>query len=112
MIMVLRNVLIANMNPIELRNDIGQLWENYVISERVKRQAYDRTLVNNYFWRTYDQQEIDWVEERAGALHGYEFKWNPNKQPKVPRSWAKTYQEATFSVIHSDNYEEWLGNKI
>ncbi|MCB0641377.1 MAG: ATP-binding protein, partial [Phaeodactylibacter sp.] len=70
----LRNLIIANLNPLEQRNDLGQLWENYVISERVKFQEYHRVIVNNYFWRTYDQQEIDWVEEREGKLFGYEFK--------------------------------------
>lgn len=70
----IRNALIANMNPIELRNDIGQLWENYIISERIKMQLYSGMLVYNYFWRTYDQQEIDWIENRAGKLYAYEFK--------------------------------------
>ncbi len=104
----LRNVLIANMNPIELRNDIGQLWENYVISERIKQQKYNKTIVNNYFWRTYDKQEVDWVEDRGGQLHGYEFKWNPNKRPAPPKGWQNTYKDATFSVINRDNYLEWI----
>jgi len=71
----LRNMLIANVNHLELRNDIGMLWENYIISERLKFQSYNKMIVNNYFWRTYDQQEIDWVEDRGGKLYGYEFKW-------------------------------------
>jgi len=65
-------------------------------------------VVNNYFWRTYDQQEIDWVEERGGKLYGYEFKWNPQKQPKAPRSWITTYEEAKFEVIHPQYYLEWV----
>ena len=77
----LRNILVANLNPIELRNDLGMLWENYAISERLKYQKYSRMIVNNFFWRTYDQQEIDWVEEREGNLFGYEFKWSPQKDP-------------------------------
>ncbi|MCB9234115.1 MAG: ATP-binding protein [Bacteroidia bacterium] len=104
----LRNILIANVNPIELRNDLGQLWENYIISERIKHQTYNRVLVNNYFWRTYDQQEIDWVEEREGKLFGYEFKWSPKKRPKAPLAWTKNYDESEFGVISQENYLEWI----
>lgn len=104
----IRNILTANMNPIELRNDVGQLWENYVISERIKYQNYSGMIVNNYFWRTYDQQEIDWVEERGGKLYGYEFKWNPKKQPKAPGGWKNNYPEAEFKVINQDNFSNWI----
>ncbi|MCB9294478.1 MAG: ATP-binding protein [Lewinellaceae bacterium] len=104
----LRNLIIANLNPIGLRNDIGQLWENYIISERIKFQKYTRMIVNNYFWRTYDQQEIDWIEERGGRLYGYEFKWASKKQAKVPKSWQTTYADAEFEIIHPDNYLSWL----
>jgi len=104
----LRNLIIANLNPIEQRNDIGMLWENYVISERLKYQRYNKMIVNNYFWRTYDQQEIDWVEERGGKLYGYEFKWNPKKRVKIPRAWEKEYKESEFEVIHQDNYLDWI----
>jgi predicted AAA+ superfamily ATPase len=104
----LRNAVIANLNPIGLRNDVGMLWENYIISERIKYQRYTKMLVNNYFWRTYDQQEIDWVEERGGKLHGYEFKWNPNKSVKIPAAWKKNYESAAFEVINPDNYLEWI----
>ncbi len=104
----LRNVLIGNMNPIDLRNDIGALWENYIISERLKFQNYNRLLVYNYFWRTYDQQEIDWVEEREGKLYSYEFKWSSKKTPKPPKAWEKAYPDSSFKVINSDNYHEWL----
>ena len=104
----LRNLIIANLNPIGLRNDIGQLWENYIISERIKFQKYTRMIVNNYFWRTYDQQEIDWIEERGGRLYGYEFKWASKKQAKVPKSWQTTYADAEFEIIHPENYLNWL----
>ena len=107
----LRNLIIANLNPIEQRNDIGMLWENYMISERLKYQRYNKMIVNNYFWRTYDQQEIDWVEERGGKLYGYEFKWNSKKKAKVPGSWKKEYKESEFEVIHQDNYLEWIIKK-
>jgi predicted AAA+ superfamily ATPase len=107
----LRNAIIANLNPIELRDDIGMLWENYIISERIKYQRYNKLLVNNYFWRTYDQQEIDWVEERGGKLYGYEFKWNPKRQVKSPGAWKKNYKNAEFTVIHPDNYLEWIRDR-
>lgn len=107
----LRNLLIANVNPIELRNDIGLLWENYIISERLKFQAYSKMIVNNYFWRTYDQQEIDWVEERGGKLYGYEFNWNPKKKGKIPGAWKKEYTDAEFVTINQDNYLEWITEK-
>ena len=104
----LRNILIANVNPVSLRKDVGMLWENYVVSERVKFQRYTKMTVNNYFWRTYDQQEIDWVEERGGKLYGYEFKWNTKKQSKIPGGWKKAYKEATFKIINPTNYLDWV----
>lgn len=104
----IRNILVANVNPLELRNDHGQLWENYVISERIKFQKYSGMIVNNYFWRTYDQQEIDWVEERGGKLYGYEFKWSTRKNPKEPGGWRNNYPNSEFKVINPDNYKEWI----
>lgn len=104
----LRNILTANVNPIELRDDIGKLWENYVISERLKYQKYNKMVVNNYFWRTYDKQEVDWLEEREGKLFAYEFKWSPKREPKAPIGWMKNYPEAEFKVINRDNYLDWV----
>jgi hypothetical protein len=104
----IRNILIGNLNPIHLRNDMGILWENYMVSERVKYQHYTDMLVYNYFWRTYDQQEIDWVEDREGMLFGYEFKWNPNKNNKPPEAWSKAYPNAQYHIINPDNYQDWL----
>jgi len=103
----IRNSIIANFNVVNFRNDIGQLWENYLISERLKYQQYNRISCNNYFWRTYNQQEIDWVEEREGKLFGYEFKWK-NQKVKTPSLWQKTYKEASFEVITQDNFSQWL----
>jgi predicted AAA+ superfamily ATPase len=103
----IRNAVIANFNPIESRNDIGALWENYMISERLKYQEYNKLSSNNYFWRTYEQQEIDWVEERGGSLYGYEFKWSESKA-KVPSQWQKGYPNASFEVISKNNFQEWL----
>lgn len=103
----IRNAVIANFNSIESRNDIGQLWENYMISERMKYQKYNRISSNNYFWRTYEQQEIDWVEERNGQLFGYEFKWKETKV-KIPTQWKSAYPEASFEVININNFEKWI----
>ncbi|MCH8496603.1 MAG: ATP-binding protein [Balneolales bacterium] len=103
----IRNAVIANFNPVESRNDVGALWENYMISERLKFQEYNRISSNNYFWRTYDQQEIDWVEERGGSLFGYEFKWNESKA-KTPTQWAKTYPDSSFEVINKNNFMIFL----
>ena len=104
----IRNALIGNLNPIENRDDVGALWENYVISERIKHQRYSNMLVYNYFWRTYDQQEIDWIEDRGGSLHAYEFKWNPKRKAKFPKIFQETYQGSSFAVINNENYYEWV----
>ncbi len=104
----IRNAVIANFNTIEYRNDIGQLWENYMISERLKYQEYNRISSNNYFWRTYEQQEIDWVEERGGSLFGYEFKWKESVV-KTPTQRKNTYPDSSFEVININNYDSWIG---
>ena len=105
----IRNALISNFQPLKFRNDTGELWENYMISERIKYQSYTGMIVNNYFWRTYQQQEIDWIEERAGNLHAYEMKWNTKKKIKVPSAWKDTYKKSKFQVIDPDNYLDWIG---
>lgn len=98
----IRNALINNFNPLSRRSDIGDLWENYLVVERIKKQEYKRLWSNNYFWRTYDQKELDWVEEREGQLYGYEFKWA--KEAKAPKLWIETYPNASFDLINQDNY--------
>jgi len=98
-----RNALINNFNPLELRNDPGELWENYLVMERLKRQEYLRETANNYFWRTYTKKELDLVEERDGKLHGYEIKWGKAK-PSAPKDWTMGYPEATWNLINRDNY--------
>jgi predicted AAA+ superfamily ATPase len=105
----IRNTLIANHNSIALRNDVGELWENYLLSERIKFQNYSGMLVNNYFWRTYQQQEIDFIEEREGKLYAYEVKWNPTKKIKEPAKWKEGYPDSKFEVITPDNYLSWIG---
>ncbi|MFO7879910.1 MAG: ATP-binding protein [Bacteroidales bacterium] len=103
-----RNLLLRNFTPVDLRNDTGQLWENYIISERVKYLSYQGMHHACYFWRTYDQQEIDWIEEHNQELHAYEMKWNPKRQVKAPASWKKAYPDAKFDVINPKNYLGWL----
>jgi predicted AAA+ superfamily ATPase len=104
----IRNIIIENMNDITLRNDVGELWENYIISERIKFQKNTQMLVSNYFWRTYQQQEIDWIEERGGSLFAYEIKWNPNKKVKIPSGWKSAYPDTDFVVITPENYLNWI----
>lgn len=104
----IRNAIIRNFNPLNFRMDIGQLWENYVMIERKKRNHYLRQSVNSFFWRTYDQQEIDLIEENSGQLNGYEFKWNPKKKPKSPKAWQKNYPEANYKVINKENYLNFI----
>ena len=104
----IRNALIAQFNSLDQRNDIGQLWENFIFVERLKRRAYTSIYANTYFWRTYDQQENDFVEEREGRLFGYECKWSSKKAISPPKAWTTTYPDADFSVITPDNYLDWL----
>lgn len=104
----LRNALINNFNAIKLRNDVGMLWENFLFIERLKWLAYTRTITHQFFWRTYDRQEIDLVEERGGRLYGYEFKWNPSKNIKPPKQWLNSYPEASFDVITRNNFLEFI----
>ncbi len=99
----IRNALIRNYNPLNLRNDIGQLWENYLMAERLKVNNYLKRRVNTYFWRTYDQQEIDLIEESGTNLAAFEFKWNKNKV-KIPTAWKNNYHDATFEVINNENH--------
>lgn len=103
----IRNAVISNFNTPELRNDIGQLWENYIISERVKYLSYKKTPHNSFFWRTYDQQEIDWIEERDGKLFAYEIKYSRSKT-KTPKAWKEAYPESEFNVITKDNYLDFI----
>lgn len=98
-----RNALINNFNPLELRNDVGELWENYLVIERLKRQEYLRETANNYFWRTYTKKELDLVEERNGKLYGYEMKWGKAK-PRPPKEWVTAYPDATWQVVNRENY--------
>jgi predicted AAA+ superfamily ATPase len=104
----IRNAVIGQFNPLELRNDTGALWENLMICERLKAIEYGQHYRSVYFWRTNRQQEIDFIEEYDGKLHAYEFKWNPTKKTKAPLSFRNTYPDATYNVISKDNFYEFL----
>jgi predicted AAA+ superfamily ATPase len=103
-----RNVLISNFAQIENRTDTGALWENFVISERKKYLHYTMQFPNTWFWRTKQQNEIDYLEEHNGILSAFEFKWNPDAKFRKPITFTNAYPEAIFSVIHKDNVEEFL----
>ena len=105
----LRNALINNFNPLKLRNDVGQMWENYIIAERMKYHSYLQTSVNHYFWRTYDQQEIDLIEDKSGKITGYEMKWNPKRKHRVPKVFLSSYPGSKVEIITPDNYRNFVG---
>lgn len=103
----IRNMIIGNFNDISLRQDKGGLWENFLISERIKQNNYKMSLARSYFWRTHQQQEVDYVEEFGGQIYGYEFKWNPKKRQKLPKTFTEKYQ-ATGKIINRDNFKEFV----
>lgn len=102
----IRNAIINNFNPVSERNDTGMLWENFMVNERLKKQHYKQIYSNNYFWRTYDQKEVDFVEERNGQLYGYEFKMS-SKKNKIQKEWLRTYQNASFEIVNNENFLEF-----
>jgi len=104
----IRNALIANFNQPELRQDIGALWENFMIAERQKYLICKNKWVNYWFWRTKEQKEIDYIEEEDGLISAFEFKWNPDQKIKQPISFKTAYPESDFNVIHRDNYESFI----
>lgn len=104
----IRNVIIGNFTRLDSRTDVGALWENYLASERIKNQNYTQKNVSNYFWRTYDQQELDWLEEEDGNLRGFEFKWNENRKAKIPTAFGKAYPEASYEVVNKQNYLDFI----
>ena len=104
----IRNAVIAQFNGLDQRNDLGALWENFMMIERLKFRSYQPLHANVYFWRTYQQQEIDLIEEYGGKLNAFEFKWSPNKVVYPPSLWASTYADSVFTVIHPDNYLDFV----
>jgi uncharacterized protein len=103
----IRNVVISNFNRLTVRDDQGRLWENFCIAQRLIRNHYIQQHCNYYFWRTYDQKEIDLIEEQAGNLAGFEFKWT-DKPAKIPHEFLTTYKNSTFNVIHRENYLDFV----
>ena len=105
-----RNALMAQFGTIELRPDKGALWENYLMAERRKYIEYKGLLVNSYFWRTQDQQEIDYIEEQDGNFLACEFKWNPDARARFPKTFANAYPASVFNVITPRNVDDFLAD--
>lgn len=104
----IRNAVISNFNRLSDRDDVGKLWENFLVSERLKHQQYTPIYASNYFWRTWDQKEIDWVEERDGGVFGWEFKYSPKKRSSGSLLFKKTYPKAEIHTVNTDNYLDFI----
>lgn len=102
-----RNIIIDNLKPLNDRNDIGALWENFLIVERIKLMAYTKGAVNSYFWRTYTGAELDYVEDYDGKLYGYEFKYG-RKLKRYPKTWLETYRNAEYFEVDKNNYLDFI----
>lgn len=107
----IRNAIIGNFLPLNSRTDIGALWENYIISERIKYNQNKEIDLNSYFWRTTQQQEIDYIEENFNGLSAFEFKWNPNKKGFLSKTFKNAYQVKIFDIISPENIERFLLDK-
>jgi hypothetical protein len=103
----MRNALINNFNHFESRDDLGMLWENFMVIERLKRNSYKQHYCSTYFWRTHEPKEIDYIEEYGGELWGYDFKWG-TKPAKIPKIWLDTYQNSHFKTVHRANFLEFV----
>lgn len=105
----IRNAIISNFAPLGLRTDVGALWENLMLSERIKHNTYQGRFAQLYFWRTQAQQEIDFIEIEDGVMSAFEFKFNPKKMPHAPKPFSDTYPNASFEVITPNNYSSFVG---
>ena len=103
----IRNAIISNFNDLNLRDDVGRLFENFLVSERLKNQSYNKIFANNYFWRTWDKQEVDWIEEREGKLFGFEFKWTESKSRSL-KSFMDNYGNTETKTVNRENYLEFI----
>ena len=103
----IRNMIIANLNNIDLRQDKGALWENFLISERMKFIRYHEIIANSYFWRTVQKQEIDYIEEKGGSIYAYEIKWKEEKSTKSSEVFSKTYN-SSIKYINRNNFREFI----
>ncbi len=104
----IRNAVIKNFNPLSLRNDTGALWENFIISERIKINSYSKRYTNYFFWRSLSQSEVDFVEERDGILHAYEIKWNIRKNRPIPAAFMKLYPDSETGCITQESFDEFI----
>ena len=106
----IRNAVLANFSMLESRahEEAGALWENFIISERIKHNAYSDSYCNSWFWRTQQQKEIDYIEEEDGQISTFEFKWNPGAKYKYPQQFIEAYPNSSFKVINRSNIEEFL----
>ena len=104
----IRNAVLSNFATPEFRTDMGALWENFLVSERLKRNVYSGSYAQMFFWRTQSQQEIDYIEECDGQLNAFEFKWNPKTKASLPKTFIETYPGSSFEVISPDNYEDFI----
>jgi len=104
----IRNMVIDNLKNFSDRFDRGQIWENYLISERKKYLDYLSIQASSYFWRVHTGAEIDYLEESEGSIHAFEFKWSKNKKAKIPKSFLENYPNSDFAVINNDNFEEFI----
>lgn len=105
----IRNAVLNDFTPVPQRNDIGALWENYAISERMKKNAYGRADGLPYFWRTTDQMEVDYLEVCGSKIKAFEFKWNPKKKSRVTKAFTNRYPDAEIETITPENFGEWVG---
>jgi predicted AAA+ superfamily ATPase len=104
----IRNALINNLNPLSLRDDVGRLWDNFIVSERLKMQSNLGQSPSHYFWRTHQNQEIDLVEEENGQLSAFEIKWNPKRKFAIPSAFKQSYPDASFTLVNNQNYIDFL----
>lgn len=102
-----RNAIIGNFNPLDLRTDVGLLWENFLISERIKKNAYYKLKTNHFFWRTKQQQEIDYIEQTNSSLKAFEFKWKANAKVKIPKTFTNAY-DVEVKIIDKSNFREFV----
>ncbi|MFN0216614.1 MAG: ATP-binding protein [Saprospiraceae bacterium] len=105
----IRNAILKNFSPLALRNDTGALWENFLLAERMKRNAYTNYFCNTYFWRTTTQQEIDYVEEANGQLQAFEFKWQSKKSVRFPAAFLESYPGSQTALINPENFDAFVG---
>ncbi len=103
----IRNIIIANLNPLPLQQDKGALWENFLVSERTKMMRYGKQLYNPFFWRTTSGQEIDYIEDRNGKIFAYEFKWQKGNQKKLPPTFTDSY-EPEVHYVSRENFKDFL----